>query len=454
MFGINWFAMLALSVTALLFIGLFYLGKRGVDFGLRTLMGLGAGVVMGVLFSGNLEYVAPIGTIYIRLITAAVAPLIIVSILSSVTALGNTKKLTKLGGRSVFWLLLNTAIAILITLAAGIFLQVGKNTALVLDGVDAAKLAEKKVSFLDVIVDFFPQNIISDIQNNKIIPIIIVSLAVAIAVVLIQNKEKTAPFTNFVESLKHIVYKIVDFIVSATPYAVLALAASATSKAGSKWEAITPLLWVLVISYALCIFHTYIVNGALVLFAAKLNPIRFFRKISSAQITAFTTQSSVGTLPATIHNLVKKVGVSEEIANFTASLGTAVGMPACSGIWPVLAAIFAINLTGIEYSVIQYITLAVLALAVSFGTAGVPGTATITATAVFAAAGLPIEAIILLQPISAIADMARTAANVTAAAVSAAIVSRKENSLDDALFRAEETETFPEPDVAPAENEA
>jgi Na+/H+-dicarboxylate symporter len=112
-------------------------------------------------------------------------------------------------------------------------------------------------------------------------------------------------------------------------------------------------------------------------------------------------------------------------------------MPGCSGIWPVIVAIFAINALGIEYSALDYAILAVLALAVSFGTAGVPGTATITATAVFTAAGLPIEVIVLLTPINAIADMARTATNVTAAAVSAAIVARKEGGLDDALFESD-----------------
>ena len=109
-------------------------------------------------------------------------------------------------------------------------------------------------------------------------------------------------------------------------------------------------------------------------------------------------------------------------------------MPGCAGIWPVILAVFAINALGIQYSVQQYIVLAILALAVSFGTAGVPGTATITATAVFTAAGLPIEVIVLLTPINAIADMARTATNVTAAAVSAAIVARKEGRLEDSVF--------------------
>lgn len=432
--GVNWVALFALSVSALIFTGLYYLGKIGFDFSLRTFIGLGAGILLGFVFQGNLEYLSPVGVIYVRIISAVVAPLIVLSIISSVTSLGNAKKITTLGFRSVFWLLINTFIAIIITLAASLLLNIGTNADLNIDSVDAGKLADKNVSFTEVVTNFFPENFISDLLSNNIIPLIIASLALAIAFIRVSDKQKVKPFRDFVEAAKEVVYGVVDIVIEATPYAVLSLTATAVSKASGKAEAIVPLLVLLVVVYALCIFHTYVVNGLLLLFAAKLNPVRFFKKIFSSQLTAFTTQSSVGTLPSTISNLVKKVGVHEEIANFTAPLGTTIGMPGCAGIWPVILAIFAINALGIEYSVQQYIVLAVLALAVSFGTAGVPGTATITATAVFTAAGLPIEVIVLLTPINAIADMARTATNVTAAAVSAAIVARREGRLDDSVF--------------------
>ena len=339
-----------------------------------------------------------------------------------------------MGFRSVFWLLLNTTIAILITLLVGLVLNIGKNANLAITTVDATKLAERNVKFTDVVIGFFPENFFNDLLNNSIIPLIIASLAIAVAFILIPDKKRVEPFRSFVEAAKDIVTVVVDFIIETTPYAVFALTATAVSKAGSKLDAIVPLLILLLVVYALCIFQTYIVNGFLLFFAAKLNPVRFFKKLVNTQITAFTTQSSVGTLPSTVTSLVKKIGVHEEIANFTAPLGTTIGMPGCAGIWPVILAVFAINALGIEYSVIQYIVLAIIALAVSFGTAGVPGTATITATAVFTAAGLPIEVIVLLTPINAIADMARTATNVTAAAVSTAIVARKEGALDDSIF--------------------
>jgi Na+/H+-dicarboxylate symporter len=436
MFEINWIGMSALSVTALLFVGIAYLNKKKIDFGLLTLIGLVLGVVVGIIFKGNLDYVKPIGTIYIRIITFIVAPLIIFSILSSITSLNNAKKLKSIGLRAIFWLLLNTLIAIVLSLGVGLLFGVGKNVNVILDNIDTSSLNNKVVPFTQVLINFFPSNIVTDIQNNSIVPIIFASVLFAVSYIFIsgKNEEMVLPFKKLVESIKEILYKAIDFIIVLTPYAVLALVASAVSKATDAKATILPLIFLLGVTYLLCIMQTYLVNGALIGFVAKLNPLKFFRKIATAQATAFTSQSSVGTLPVTINNLTKKIGVSDEVANFVAPLGTTIGMPACAGIWPILLSVFAINALKISYSPSQYLTLIILALVVSLGTAGVPGTATVTATAVFTAAGLPVSIIILLLPISTIADMARTATNITGAAVAATIVAKQEKQLDYDIF--------------------
>ena len=442
MFSINWLGMVALSVSGLLFVGLAYLKKNNVDFSFLTLIGLGLGVVVGLIFKGNLEYVSPIGTIYINIITVIVAPLIIFSILSSITSLNNIAKLKTIGLRAIFWLLLGTLVAIILALGFGLLFGVGKNLNINLDNIDTSSLNKKLVPFTQVIINFFPSNIITDIQNNRIVPIIISSIVLALAYVIISNKneERVLPFKKFADATKELLYQAVDFIVGLTPYAVMALVANAVSKAANAESTILPMIFLLGVTFLLCILHTYLWNGILISFVAKLNPIKFFKKIAGAQATAFTTQSSVGTLPVTINNLTKKVGVSDEVANFVAPLGTTIGMPGCAGIWPVLLSVFAINALHINYSIGQYLTLIVLALVVSLGTAGVPGTATITATAVFTAAGLPVAIIILLLPISTIADMARTATNVTTAAVAATIVAKEEKQLNLEIFN--ETKTY------------
>ncbi|MDF2590259.1 MAG: sodium:dicarboxylate symporter, partial [Anaerocolumna sp.] len=220
---------------------------------------------------------------------------------------------------------------------------------------------------------------------------------------------------------------VVSYIIEFTPYAVLALVANAVSNNGP--DKLLPLISVLIIAYILCAIQTFGVNTVLIGLIAKLNPLKFFKHIWPAQVIAFTTQSSVGTIPAT-QKCLKNAGVSDSVSSFVVPLGANIGMPGCAGIWPTIAAVFAIHGLGIDYSVGQYILLILITTLVSIGTVGVPGTATITATAVFAAAGLPIEIIVILTPISSIVDMARTATNVSAAATSALIVAKTENELD------------------------
>ena len=142
----------------------------------------------------------------------------------------------------------------------------------------------------------------------------------------------------------------------------------------------------------------------------------------------------MGAIPANVENLTSKQGVSEEIASFTAPLGATMGMPGCAGFWPVMNAIFVANVMGLSWTAGDYVKLVLIALLVSLGTVGVPGTATITTTALFAAVGLPIEMVVLLAPISTLADMGRTATNVTAANSSALIVAASENKLDRKVF--------------------
>ena len=233
---------------------------------------------------------------------------------------------------------------------------------------------------------------------------------------------------------KKIIYKILAYVIDLTPYAVLCLIAGSASSIFTNRDAILQLLLLVAVIYAVCLIHTYIINGILIRLAAKLNPIRFFKKISAAQAAAFTTQSSVGTLPININCLNTQVGVDEEIANFTAPLGTTIGMPGCTAIWPTLLAIFFVNATGLSWGASDYVMLAVMAVFLSFGSAGVPGIAVVSAIALFSMLDMPIAAVILLMPINTISDMIRTTDNVTSAAVATTIVARQEGLLHDEIF--------------------
>ncbi|MGB4439191.1 MAG: dicarboxylate/amino acid:cation symporter [Sedimentibacter sp.] len=412
---------------ALLLIGLLaFMAKRDMDFGIRTITALGLGILLGILFRGKLDYVLPIGKIYVSLISAFVIPLLFFSVISSISTLNNIQRLKTIGIKSVAWLTGNTFIASTLTVIMSLLLYVGK-------GVDVSLptdyVAKEVPGFTQVIIDLFPKNIVAQASNNAIVPLILFSVMIGVALVSLSsdNEKEAKPFKDFIDSGSKIIYKVISFIIELTPYAVLTLVANAVSSNGP--EKLLPLLSVLLIAYIACFIQTFVVSGILIAAVAKLNPFKFFKHIWPAQVVAFTSQSSVGTIPVTVRSL-KNSGVSESIASFVAPLGANVGMPGCAGIWPTLLAVFSINALGINYSITQYLFLIVLTTIVSIGTVGVPGTSTITTTAVFAAAGLPIEIIVLMTPISSIVDMARTATNVTAAATSSLLVAKSENEFD------------------------
>lgn len=305
----------ALALTAVFFALLYYLHKKKhVDFGVRTILAVGLGLIVGLAFKGHHVYVAAVGTVYAHVVSAVVIPLLIFSIISSITNLGNSVRLKNIGLKTVFFLVLNTFFASLITLVAGVATNIGHGVQYEL----ATDYTAKEVpTFVDTVISLFPQNLASHWANGEVVPIVVFSILVAIS----------------------------------------------------------------------------------------------YNKL-----------------------VVKK---PEDVAAFGASLGANLGMPGCAGIWPTLLAVFTIHLLGIEYTPVQYAFLVVLAVVVSIGTVGVPGTATITATALFAAAGLPVEAIILLSPISSIVDMARTATNVVGAAAATTLVAATEGQLDEAVYNGE-----------------
>lgn len=436
----DWPNLTTLAVALILFAGIYFLGRKNLNFSVRTIVALLLGAGLGLAFRGDVDYVEPFGKIYVNGLLAIVAPLIIVSILSSVTSLDSIQKLRSIGLRSVFWLLLTTTIAIVLTLGLALSLNIGHG-ADVTDGsggdVDTESLGRLVRPFTDVVIDFFPTNIVADIADDKIIPIIIFTLFIAIAYASVAHRdpEVVRPFKTGIDAVREIIYRAVGFVIGFTPYAILSLTAVAASNAADNKDQIWSLFALLGLTYAVCFLDTYVVNAFLLRIAADVSPLQWFRKFLPAQTTAFTTQSSVGTLPVTTNALTTKIGVPDEIAGFTAPLGTTIGMPGCAAIWPLLVAIWGINAFGLDYSVRDYAVLAVLALLVSLGTAGVPGTATITTTTVLSAAGLPLEFLALTLPISTIADMARTMTNVTAAGVAATVVARREGRLDDAIFR-------------------
>jgi Na+/H+-dicarboxylate symporter len=434
--NLDWSALATLAAVALSWAGIWWLRRRQLHFTFIALIALAVGVPIGLVAGNHVEAIEPIGHIYINILLATVGPLILVAIVSSILSLGSLQKLRSIGLRSIFWLMLSNALAVALALGLAFVFQPGSGIHRELGGISTDTIQGQVQSFGQVVVGFFPTNAVQEFSANNIIPIIVIAVTLSVAYLSLAEKEpeKVRLFRDGAEALRLVIFKVVGYVIRLTPYAIVALTAAMVGSSTDLGNEFKSLVGLLVLVWGACLVHTYVINSVILEVFADVPMVEFFRKIFPAQLTAFTTQSSIGTLPVTTGQLTRKVGVHSEIAHFTAPLGATIGMPGCAGIWPIMIAVWGINAYGIQYSLSDYAVLAVLGVIVSVGTAGVPGAATVAAATVLSAAGLPLEFVAATIPIGVIADMARTATNVTAAAVSATVVARQTGLLDDEIF--------------------
>lgn len=432
----SWQKAVLYAITVLVMILLYQLAKRKVAFSIRVLSAMALGLITGILLGDVASTIRPIGQLYVRMITMLVVPLVSVSIIRSFTELNDTKKLKSIGLTSLFWMLLTTALATIIGLVVASVFQLGQ-------GFDVSNITytpREVVPFETVILNLFPNNIIAHMSNNQMIPVIIFSVFIAVAVIIEGGRkpENVKPFKELIHSFANIMIRLTKIVIRFTPYGVFALMAHAAAR--NNVDTLLTLLTYILLSYAAMLIHLVVVQMSLITFVAKLNPFMYLKNVYPAQVVAFTTQSSYGTLPVTVKTLTDRVGVSERIAAFVGPLGANVGMNACGGIFPAMVAIFTANAFGINLVFSDYLLIIFTTTIASIGIAGVPGIASIAATVVLVSVGLPVEGIALVIGVDALIDMGRTMINVTGTTVAATLVAVSENEFDSTLFNQEKTQ--------------
>lgn len=418
-------------VSMAVFFALKTMRKKRINFGARVMAAMGAGLVAGLVFKENALVVQPVGRIFTSLIKMIVLPLVATSLTVSIMEIENVKKLKSIGIKSVAFLLGMTGVAALTGALVANVIGVGEGVNLALN----PEFVPRSIPSLgSVFVDMIPKNPVKSMADGKVISVVIFTVMVGLSGVYKENKEpgSTKAFKEFAKSFLGIISVLTKKIIGLAPYGVYALMASMAAKNGAS--TLMPLVKVIAAVYLSAIIHMALTYGGLLAIVGKVNPLRFFKKIYPAQVMAFTTQSSYGTLPLTIKSLVERAGVSEKIASFTGPLGANLGMSGCGGFYPAIVAVFVANVYGIDLSLNHYVLLVVTAIIGSVGITGVPGTASIAATIMLTNLGLPLEGLAMVLGIDAVLDMARTMINVTGASVAAFLVARTEGEVDMDVF--------------------
>ena len=425
---------ISLFISVILLGFLYFLKQKKVSFGFRVLTAMLLGVVIGVIFNKDSLLIEPVGTAYVNLIKMLVIPLVVTSLISSVTSLDNTDKLKKIGFKTIGFLILTTVFATIIGAIVGNLMNLGAGVQFI---VDASFKAKELPKFSSVILDMVPSNPVSDMANAKIIPVIFFAVLIAVAIIVEGNKNAATvkPFKDFINSFAKIMLTITKMIIELTPYGVFGLMVPVAAKYGLV--SLLPLAKLIIAMYLGCIIHILLIHGSMIAFIAKVNPLKFFKKISEALIVAFTTRSSYGTLPVTIKVLTNNAKISDRIASFVAPIGASIGMNGGGGVYPTVVAIFVARMFHIDLTISHYMILLITTAISSIGIAGVPGAATISATIVLSSLGLPVEGLAMVLGIDVVMDMVRTMTNVAGSSVVALLVASTENEFDKTAFNEE-----------------
>lgn len=393
---------------------------KKIGFGNQCLLALFSGLLFGHFMPKDVvAYVIPFGSAFFKLLTLIIIPLTFSTIVASFSKLEDITLVRKLGLNTLFWFVVTAIIASIIGVLVGNLLHPGSN--LNLDPSVVIGYVPRQIPTLSsILLDMLPGNLIHEMAEGKVIPIIFFAIFFGIAVTSLHSK--ATHIRIFFDEFSQVMFKITRVIIRLSPIGIFALVA----KVGNEYGLATllPLISFIVAIYLAC-FLQLIVYAVLVSVAARRNPIIFFKQFWPAMITAFTTSSSLGTLPVTLETLVDRVKVREQVAGFVAPLGATMKMDGCGAIYPAIVCILTANIFHIDLSVYQYALIILTSAVATIGTAGVPGTASIMATVVLVSVGLPLEGLALVIGIDKIVDMMRTLTNVTGGGVVATIVNKQ-----------------------------
>ncbi|KJS21384.1 MAG: sodium:dicarboxylate symporter [Clostridiaceae bacterium BRH_c20a] len=390
----------------------------------KILLGLGLGILVGLFVPADFAntFIKPIGTLFLRLIKMVIVPLVFASLVVGASSVGDIKKLGRMGGKTVGYYLVTTAIAVIIGLTLANIMVPGAGLEL---PVDAKYEGKQAPSIVNVLLEVIPDNPLGALVNGSMLQIIAFALFIGIGITLVGEKSNVVK--NFFDGFAEVMYRITGIVMEFAPYGVFGLIVPVVAQYGL--DVLAPLAMVILAVYLGCIIHGAVVYSAAVKFIGKMSPLTFYKGILPAQVIAFSTCSSAGTLPATIKSVEENLGVSNDVASFVLPLGATINMDG-TAVYQGICALFVAQVYGLDLSLGQQLTVVLVGTLASIGAAGVPGAGLIMLTMTLTAVNLPLDGIALVAGIDRILDMARTTLNVTGDASAAVVVAATEGELN------------------------
>ncbi len=371
-----------------------------------------------------------VGELFLNALKMLIVPLVMAAIISGVGSLGDGPALGRIGGRTLLYYLLTSLLAIFTGLLFVNLIQPGGMAELATlahgaeEGAAVAAATEGRGlgDLAGIFKSLFPPNIIAAGAQGQMLGLITFSLLFGVFMTRIE-KGPGDVLRVFWQGVFEVMMRITDLVLRIAPIGVFALVAKVVSESGL--DAFRPLAGFMLTVVLALAFHLLVTLPLILRFIAGVNPIRHYRAMLPALLTAFSTASSSATVPVTMECIEKGAGVSNRTASFVLPLGATVNMDG-TALYEGVVALFIAQLYGVDLSLMQQLTVLLLALMTSVGVAGIPAASLVAITLILTSLGLPLEAMGLILAVDRVLDMSRTAVNVFSDSVGAVVIARSE----------------------------
>jgi Na+/H+-dicarboxylate symporter len=386
--------------------------------GIALVLAVIAGILLGHHADFVNTYIKPFGIIFLNLLKFIVVPLVLFSIMAGILSMNDISKVGKLGLRALLYFMATTLFAVTLglvvpSLLKGILPTIHISTAATAETIDTPHL-----SVMDQIVNMFPSNILAPVSSMAMMQVIVIALFFGIAMVHVGEKGEMARKVTL--SFNDVICKILEYIMALAPIGVFCMLTPVVVENGPA--VLGSYAALLGLAYLCFVIHAGVVYSSAVKFLGGLSPLKFFKGMQSAMLFAFSSDSSVATLPYTMQ-CTEKLGVNKDIGRFVLSLGATINMDGVA-IYLGVASVFMANCCGIDLTMGQYMAIAFASTVASIGTPGIPGGSLALMAMVFASAGIPVECVAVAAGIDRIIDMGRTVMSVTGDASCAIVMQR------------------------------
>lgn len=375
-----------------------------------------------------------LGTLFMNALKMLIVPLIMSSIITGIAGISDGSALGRLGGKTLLYYLTTSLLAVLVGLLMVNLLAPGlvdgepaREVISFMGEADTAGIAERVQGrgagdVVDIFIRMIPANIVAAAAQGKMLGLIFFSLLFGYFMTRIEGSP-AATLKDFWQGMFAVMMKITDWVMMFAPLGVFALVAKVVATTG--FAAFEPLMVFFFTVLGALAIHLLLVLPVLLRLIGGVNPLRHFKAMTPALLTAFSTASSSATLPITMDCVERRAGVSNQTTSFVLPLGATVNMDG-TALYECVAAMFIAQAYGLELSFATQFTVVLVALLTSIGVAGIPAASLVAITIILTAIGLPVEAVGLILAVDRVLDMCRTSVNVFSDSCGAVLIARIE----------------------------